>query len=62
MSALKQHAASILMKVLGFVIIVFGSIFLYWLAASNFVLSAASGLVVFILSLLIFAGIILLFF
>ncbi|MEM3066049.1 MAG: hypothetical protein QXI81_01785 [Nitrososphaerota archaeon] len=62
MSVLRQRIGKIMTKILGAVIVFFGSTFLYWLITPGFVLSIASGLIVFMVCLFLIAGIILLFF
>ncbi|MCL7395172.1 MAG: hypothetical protein LZ161_02965 [Thaumarchaeota archaeon] len=62
MSTLKSYLVKIWTKILGVVVLAFGILFLYWLTIPSFVFSIASGLIAFMVILLILAGIILLLF
>ncbi|MCS7135679.1 MAG: hypothetical protein RMJ14_02865 [Nitrososphaerota archaeon] len=62
MSTIKSYLVKIWSKILGAIILIFGFLLLYWLITPSFVLSIASGLMVFMVVLLIIAGIILIFF
>ncbi|MCL7392737.1 MAG: hypothetical protein LZ163_01505 [Thaumarchaeota archaeon] len=62
MSTLKSYLIKIWTKILGVVVLAFGILFLYWLTTPSFVFSIASGLIAFMVILLILAGIILLLF
>ncbi|MEM1666675.1 MAG: hypothetical protein QXW12_04980 [Nitrososphaerota archaeon] len=62
MSTIKSYLVTIWTKILGAIMLVFGILFLYWLTTPSFVFSIASGLIAFMVILLIIAGIILLFF
>lgn len=62
MSAIKPYLVRIWTKILGAIILVFGLLFLSWLTVPSFIISIASGLMMFMVVLLIIAGIILLFF
>ncbi len=62
MSTIKSYLVRIWTKILGAIILAFGSLFLYWLTTPSFVFSLTSGLMLFMITLLIIAGIILLFF
>ncbi|MEM0090181.1 MAG: hypothetical protein QXP86_05150 [Nitrososphaerota archaeon] len=62
MSTIKSYLVTIWTKILGAIMLVSGILFLYWLTTPSFVFSIASGLIAFMVILLIIAGIILLFF
>ncbi|MEM4546327.1 MAG: hypothetical protein QW328_06170 [Nitrososphaerota archaeon] len=62
MSTIKSYLVTIWTKILGAIMLVSGILFLYWLTTPSFVFSIASGLIAFMVTLLIIAGIILLFF